>query len=63
MSATRPACLDCRGRGWRIITQDGTRPSCITCSGTGFSSRLPMPDASRPVPETAGREARHAVQR
>ncbi len=32
------ACPACRGRGFRIITQDGTRPACIGCAGSG---RLP----------------------
>lgn len=32
-----PPCPDCRGRGWRIVTDDGTRPACISCEGTGWS--------------------------
>lgn len=35
------ACPDCRGRGWRIITQDGTRPPCLTCTGTGLVPDVP----------------------
>lgn len=35
------ACPDCRGRGWRIITQDGTRPPCLTCQGTGLVPDVP----------------------
>lgn len=31
-----PPCPDCRGQGWRIVTQDGTRPACITCDGLGW---------------------------
>lgn len=31
-----PPCPGCRGRGWRIITDDGTRPACITCNGLGW---------------------------
>lgn len=30
-----PPCPDCRGRGFRIVTDDGTRPNCITCEGLG----------------------------
>ena len=30
-----PPCPDCKGRGWRITTDDGTRPECITCEGLG----------------------------
>ena len=30
-----PPCPDCRGRGFRIVTDDGTRPKCITCEGLG----------------------------
>ena len=30
-----PPCPDCRGRGFRIVTDDGTRPACITCEGLG----------------------------
>lgn len=29
-------CPDCRGQGFRIITDDGTRPACITCDGLGW---------------------------
>lgn len=35
MSAPFPPCPACRGRGWRIVTQDGTRPACIACGGAG----------------------------
>lgn len=31
-----PLCPDCRGQGFRIVTQDGTRPACITCDGLGW---------------------------
>lgn len=31
-----PPCPDCRGQGWRIVTDDGTRPACITCDGLGW---------------------------
>lgn len=30
-----PPCPDCKGRGWRIVTDDGTRPACISCQGSG----------------------------
>lgn len=35
------ACSACRGRGFRIVTQDGTRPACITCGGSGRISSPP----------------------
>lgn len=41
MSAYPP----CRGRGYRIITQDGTRPACITCAGSG-QLHVPPPAAA-----------------
>lgn len=31
-----PPCPDCKGRGWRIVTDDGTRPACISCQGSGL---------------------------
>ncbi len=31
-----PPCPACRGRGWRIVTDDGTRPACISCEGSGW---------------------------
>lgn len=37
------ACPACRGRGYRIVTQDGTRPACISCTGSG---QAPAPKPS-----------------
>jgi hypothetical protein len=36
-------CPTCRGRGFRIVTQDGTRPACISCGGSGRLSPLAPP--------------------
>lgn len=40
------ACPACRGRGFRIITQDGTRPACIDCAGAGRLAPVPPPAAA-----------------
>lgn len=40
------ACPACRGRGFRIITQDGTRPACIGCAGSGRLAPVPPPAAA-----------------
>ncbi|SEM69555.1 hypothetical protein SAMN04515666_11943 [Bosea lupini] len=37
------SCPGCRGRGFRIITQDGTRPACISCAGSGRLAPLAVP--------------------
>jgi hypothetical protein len=39
-------CPACRGRGFRIVTQDGTRPACIACAGFGRLSSPPPPVAA-----------------
>ena len=55
------SCPACRGRGFRIVTQDGTRPACTACGGSGRISEPPPPAAAAaaghlpPAPAPAGR--------
>lgn len=53
---TLPAlsCPACRGRGFRIVTQDGTRPACTGCGGSGRLAPLCLPIPSPADANAAG---------